>query len=163
MKIIKGFVSYASLTNNASNTVSSLGELSDISQTYSLDKLVYSKSHDNNTDVATLTVMHSKDSVDSSYFELNYNQTEEIFKIVHFVKTFLRTYPSATFPQIIENLNTEYLGEVSGMQFGPIVIRGTDKLPNGFRGFQQGTLITIFECGYPIQLLKHNTTSSLLK
>ena len=129
MKIIKGFVSYASLTNNASNTVSSLGELSDISQTYSLDKLVYSKSHDNNTDVATLTVMHSKDSVDSSYFELNYNQTEEIFKIVHFVKTFLRTYPSATFLQIIENLNTEYLGEVSGMQFGPIVIRGTDKLP----------------------------------
>lgn len=129
MKNIKGFVSYASMTNNAPNSVSVLGELSDISQTYSLDKLIYSKAHDSNTDVATLTVMHSKDSTSGAYFELNYGQSEEIFKVVHFVKTYLQAYPSASFAQIAENLNNEYSGELSTMLFGPIAIRGTIRLP----------------------------------
>lgn len=129
MKTIKGFVSYSSLTNNASNSVSVIGELSDIAQTYSLDKLIYSKAQDGNTDVATLTVMHSKDSASGTYYELSYGQSEEIFKVIHFVKTYLQTYPSASFSQIAENLNTEYSGELSTMQFGPMAIRGTTKLP----------------------------------
>ena len=129
MKIIKGFVSYASLTNNASNTVSVLGELSDISQTYSIDKLIYSKAQDAGSDVATLTVMHSKDSGDQSFYEPSYGQTEEIFKVIQFVKQYLQTYPSASFSQIAENLNTEYSGELSTMQFGPMAVRGTTKLP----------------------------------
>lgn len=129
MKIIKGFVEYASLTNNASNTVSVLGELSDISKTYSIDKLSYSKAQDASTDVATLTVMHSKDSGDQSFYSPSFNQTEEIFKVVHFVKQYLQTYPSASFSQIAENLNIEYSGELSTVQFGPLAVQGTAKLP----------------------------------
>lgn len=129
MNNIKGFVSYNSLIDNTPGTNSSLGELSDLALTYSLEKATYIKAFADTSLIATLTVMKSVNAVSGLHYSLSSNQTNEIFKIVQSVKTHLAAFPNATNINIASSLSTEYPGEFSNIDFGEMITQGGSVLP----------------------------------
>jgi hypothetical protein len=127
MKILKGFVTINQFINNITNNVSSLGELSTFSQTFSTDKGEYK-----NVDLPeySLITFKSIESTTGVAAVVSQSQVDQITELVNqavvYATAHIRPYDPIDFKN---TLLAAFTGRISTLNHGPFVDNGTLALP----------------------------------